>query len=179
MPEVGTQHMVLTAVGPDRVGIVDDIAARIEEKGCNIEESRMAILGGEFAVIMLLTGSQEAADILTSDASQWGGKLNLRIEVRPTAPPRAPESGLPYVVESTSLDTPGIVRSLATLLRKHAVNILELETETTAAPWTGSPLFHMRARVVVPPSVHITDLREELSALAHERALDITISPLR
>ena len=53
---MATGFVVLTAVGPDRVGIVDDIAGAVSGAGCNIEESKMAVLGGEFAVIMLVSG---------------------------------------------------------------------------------------------------------------------------
>ena len=47
-------YAVLTAIGPDRVGIVDDVSGAVSEGSCNIEESKMAVLGGEFAVIMLV-----------------------------------------------------------------------------------------------------------------------------
>ena len=47
-------YVVLTAVGPDRPGLVNALASLIRDAGANIEDSRMAILGGEFAVILLI-----------------------------------------------------------------------------------------------------------------------------
>ncbi len=41
---------ILTAIGSDRVGIVDDLTAAILERQCNVEESRMTVLGGEFSI---------------------------------------------------------------------------------------------------------------------------------
>ena len=49
-------HALLTAFGADRVGIVDDLTSLILEARCNVEESRMSVLGGEFAVILLFSG---------------------------------------------------------------------------------------------------------------------------
>ncbi|MBM3890900.1 MAG: glycine cleavage system protein R, partial [Verrucomicrobia bacterium] len=43
------QYLVVSAVGQDRPGIVDRISEFILDHDCNIEDSRMAILGGEFA----------------------------------------------------------------------------------------------------------------------------------
>ena len=54
MPD--SNHLILTAVGPDRVGLVEKIAAFIARHDCNIEDSKMAVFCGEFAVIVLITG---------------------------------------------------------------------------------------------------------------------------
>ncbi|OQY32602.1 MAG: hypothetical protein B6241_10550 [Spirochaetaceae bacterium 4572_59] len=51
---------VITAVGSDRIGIVDDITSFIEKKNAHILESRMAVLGGDSAVIMLVSGEKRA-----------------------------------------------------------------------------------------------------------------------
>ena len=50
MPD--TNHLILTAVGPDRVGLVEKIAEFIARHDCNIEDSKMAVFCGEFAVIV-------------------------------------------------------------------------------------------------------------------------------
>ena len=72
------------------------------------------------------------------------------MSLKETAPPQADPAARPYLLDTTSLDTPGIVHAVTSLLRKHRVNILDLETDTTPAPWTGAPMFHMRARLSVP-----------------------------
>ena len=48
------EHTVITVVGPDSIGIVETIAGAVADLGANIEESRATILGGDFAVIMLV-----------------------------------------------------------------------------------------------------------------------------
>jgi len=39
-------HVILTAIGTDRLGIVDDLSQDILRRSCNIEESRMATFRG-------------------------------------------------------------------------------------------------------------------------------------
>src|SRR3970040_99289 len=49
-------HLILTAIGPDQVGLVQKISEFIVRRGCNIEDSKMAVFCGEFAVIVLISG---------------------------------------------------------------------------------------------------------------------------
>jgi glycine cleavage system transcriptional repressor len=170
-------YAVLTAIGADRVGIVDDLSGLIAARACNIEESRMAVLGGEFAVIMLVSGAQAALDTLSGELAAAGARLGLQVQLKATRGP-APEAGRPYLLETVSLDTPGIVHTVTAVLRKHGVNIESLETDTAAAPWTGAPMFRMRAHVVVGPSVEIGRLKDDLEHLEAGQDLDVRLRPV-
>ncbi len=170
--------LVLTAIGSDRVGIVDDLARMLADRRCNIEESRMSVLGGEFAVIMLVSAGADAAAALHGEAGRIGEAMGLHLQVRPTVPPRPAPGGRPYLIETVSLDAPGIVHALAAILKGFGVNIEEMETETSAAPWTGAPMFHLRAHVVLPSQVHLAEVKEALLDLERERDLDVRIEPL-
>ena len=171
-------YAVLTGIGADRVGIVDDLSGLVADAGCNIEESKMAVLGGEFAVIILVSGPAESVDALCGSLPGRGEKMGLRIECRKTHEPRAAETGRPYFLEAVSLDTPGIVHSVTAVLRGHGINIEDLETDTGAAPWTGAPMFRMKAHVIIGPSVSIAQLKEELARLQQEHDLDIVLKPV-
>ena len=168
---------VLTALGPDRVGIVDDLSRLVADHGGNVEESKMAILGGEFAVIMLVGLAADRVDALTAALVAQEGALGLRLSLKPTHPPQTPGDGRPYVLETVSLDTPGILLSVTGLLKTHGINIEELETLTQPAPWTGAPLFRMRATLILGPAVSLPSLRTDLAQLEVERDLDITLRP--
>jgi len=175
---MGKEFAVFTAIGPDRVGIVDDLSGAVASAGGNIEESKMAVLGGEFAVIMLISGPPAAMESLCVALPALGGKLGLRVTCQKTHEPRAEEKGRPYLLTAVSLDTPGIVHSVTALLRRHAINIEDLETETAAAPWTGAPMFRLSANLVIGPSVSIGNLKEELGSLQREHDLDVVLKPV-
>ena len=57
-------NLILTAVGPDQVGLVEKISQFIAQHGCNIEDSKMAVFCGEFALILLISG--DAGSLLKS-----------------------------------------------------------------------------------------------------------------
>jgi glycine cleavage system transcriptional repressor len=168
---------VLTAIGPDRVGIVDDLSRLIASLGGNIEESKMAILGGEFAVIMLISMAAPRLEALEGVLANEQKALGLRLELKPTRKPEAKQDGRPYILETVSLDTAGIVLSVTAVLKAHGINIEELETLTQPAPWTGAPMFRMRATIILGPAVSILHLRADLAQLEAERDLDITLRP--
>lgn len=171
-------YIVISAVGADRVGIVDDLSGIVAEAGGNIEESKMSVLGGEFAVMMLVAAEESAAVALESRMAAAESSLGLRIGVKRTAEAPRPEGGRPYCVETVSLDGRGIVHAVSAVLRKRGINIEELETRTERAPLTGAPLFRLRADVVIGPGISVTALRRELEELQTGQDLDVILTPL-
>ncbi len=170
------EYAVITAVGPDRRGIMDDLAESVTSCGANIEETKASILGGEFAVIMLVSGPAEAVEKLRATMPAEFADKALAVSVRLTDGPVRPR-GLPYMIESVSLDTPGIVRAVTGVLRVHGINIEELESVAEAAPLSGTPLFRMRIRINITPGARLTALREDLAKKAEEHDLDISVKP--
>jgi glycine cleavage system transcriptional repressor len=170
--------VVLTAVGRDRVGIVDDISGLVTESGCNIEESKMAVLGGEFALMMLVSGPEESVRAIAKTAPALGEKLGLTVGCHSTREPLAEREGRPYLLKAVSLDTPGIVHAVTAVIRRYSINIEDLETETVPAPWTGAPMFQLSARLVIGPSVALSSFKEDLERLQREQDLDIVLKPV-
>src|ERR1035437_1282499 len=109
---IPSSFAVFTAIGPDRVGIVDDLASQVATRGGNIEESKMAILGGEFAAVMLVCLEPSQVKNLAASLPDLENSLGLRLELKQTSKPDILRNGRPYILESVSLDTPGIVHSV-------------------------------------------------------------------
>ena len=170
--------LVLTTSGADRVGIVDEFTARLLDFSCNIEESRMAALGGEFAMIMLVSGDAPAIDSLLAAVDAGPLIDGFTVAAKRTSVQSVPATGRPYRIESVSLDNPGIVHSLTTLLHKHNISVDGLETETVGAPFTGAPMFRIGMTVIVPDTVSIQSLRTELTEVASNQDLDLALKPI-
>lgn len=172
------EYAVITAVGPDRRGIMDDLACSVASGGANIEETKAAILGGEFAVIMLVAGPAEAVEKLKSSMPDEFAAKDLSVAVKLTDGPVHPR-GLPYIIESVSLDTPGIVLAVTHVLRSHGINIEDLESLAEAAPLSGAPLFRMRIRINITPGARLSSLKDDLAKTAEEHDLDISVKPFQ
>lgn len=176
-----TRYAVLTAVGEDRPGLVDAVSKFILESGCNLEDSRMALLGGEFAMLLLAAGEPAAVERLCAGAPSAGARCGLTLQARLTRAPGAGEAGqagaIPYQIAAYSMDHPGIVQRLAHHLAEHGINVRALETRVSHAPTTGLPLFSLHATVDVPSRTKVAELRRELEELGARENIDIEIGP--
>jgi glycine cleavage system transcriptional repressor len=171
-------YIVISAIGADRVGIVDDLSGIVAEAGGNIEESKMAVLGGEFAVMMLVAMDATATAALEARSPEMEASLGLHIGIKRTGEASRLKGGRPYVVETVSLDGKGIVHAVSAVLRRRGINIEELETRTESAPLTGAPLFRMKAGIVLGSGVSAYDLRRELEELQMRQDIDVNLAPL-
>jgi glycine cleavage system transcriptional repressor len=170
------EFAVLSCIGTDRVGIADDIASTALKAGCNIEESRMAVLGGEFAAVVLVSGESDALKTIEAKVREKSILKDLDVSFKWTEAQKKDVKSIPYQLETVSLNTPGIVHSITGLLTELHINVEDLETETRSAPWTGAPMFKMKLRMIVPNTVSIAQLKAKLAHLAEEQDFDISLS---
>jgi glycine cleavage system transcriptional repressor len=171
-------HLVLTAVGPDRPGLVNAISSLVHTAGANLEDSRMAILGGEFALLMLVSGSEAAVAGVEREAPRLEGELGLKLLLKRTRS-EAPRKFLPYRVRVNGEDRPGIVRVVADLLARRGINVSSLESRVSYAPLSGTPLFTLDAELEVPSELALSELRREVQALSDEENLDVVLEAQR
>ncbi|MDO8330463.1 MAG: glycine cleavage system protein R [Fluviicoccus sp.] len=172
-------YLVITALGEDRTGIVDAIAGAASETRCNIADSRMVVMGQEFAIIMMLSGTWDAVAKFEAQIPVLEGRLGLSILVKRTNRREAQKAALPYSVNVIALDNPGIVHEIANFFAVQGINIESLETSTYAAPHTGSPMFALNMIVNIPARVHIGVLRENFMLFCDDRNLDAIIEPYK
>jgi len=157
-------NVVLTLTGSDKVGLVEEISRVLLHLGANVETSRMARLGGEFAMLMLVSLSAEQLANLDEALAHWvdsGYKITTTVtdQTRSAAHP----DWLAYRIEVQGADHEGIVHEIAAGLARRGISVESAETSVSPAPISGTLLFAMSAIVAVPREL---DEAEWLSALA-------------
>ena len=172
-------YLVISAIGQDRPGIVDEVSAFILAHKCNVEDSRMAVLGGDFALIMLVSGPEAEVEKLGSHLRELEKKSALTIVCRPAKSPSAPRAlpAVPYLLKAVGMDHAGIVHNIAHLLAGMDINVEAAETTTSHSPETGTPIFSMNMKLAVPGNLHTGQIRGQLAKLGEELNVDITIEP--
>ena len=171
-----SNHLILTAVGPDRVGLVERIANFIARHGCNIEDSKMAVFCGEFAVIVLIRGESKKLVKIANDYREIEAETGLTLSLKTPATRKTAESFLPYKLTASCMDHPGIVYQISNVLSSMGVNIESMETKTYAAPVSGTPIFQLVADLAVPTRANINQLRERFAEIQREENIDIDLS---
>jgi glycine cleavage system transcriptional repressor len=172
--------LALTALGPDRPGLVAEVSEYVNQRGGNVEESRMAILGAEFGVLLLISGEADRIAAIEHDLDGLRARTGLTFIARTTRSPEAHrrEAGIPCTITAEALDHEGIVHAVSRALHGVGINIVSLETESYPAPVTGSPLFRIEARVDIPPGVSVSEVRRAMAEVAQRENLDIDVRTL-
>lgn len=171
-------QIILTAVGADRPGLVADLTKHVHEAGASLADSRMVNLRGHFALLALVEGSDEAVGAARSALSASATSMGLRLEVQAIDKAAAAAPGsVPYRLKTYSVDQPGIVARVTDVLRRHKVNVEELETRVESAPFAGTPLFLLEAIVTLPAGTSARKLRDDLSGLGDAIGCDVDLDP--
>ena len=172
-------HVILTAIGPDQVGLVEKISEFISRRGCNIDDSKMAVFCGEFAVIILISGDSGSVSKISSEYRGIENETGLSVAIKTPSARKTAEFFLPYKLTATCMDHPGVVYQISGVLSSLGVNIESMETKTYSAPMSGTPLFQLEADVAVPARTNINSLRQRLEQLQRDENIDIEITPMK
>lgn len=172
-------HLVISAIGRDRPGLVDEFSRAVLECGCAIGDGRMAVLGGEFAMIVQVSGNWNAVAKLESMLPRLEEKLSLQLEGKRTEPRTGTESLVPYAVEVIAPDRPDIVHDVSSFFATRGINVEDLDTSRYLAPHTGAPMYSLRMTVGIPADATIATIRGDFMDLCDELNLDAMFAPVK
>jgi glycine cleavage system regulatory protein len=164
--------LVMTIIGPDRTGLVERLAAIVAEHGGNWIESQMSHLGVHFAGILRIQIPADREPALRHALELLDGQ-GLKIVAHSDHAPQRSVEGAEVVLEIVGQDRPGIVRQISAALARHGVNVEALNTECLSAPMSGETLFKAQARLHIPASCNVTELRKDLERIAQDLMADL------
>lgn len=139
----------------------------------------MTVLGGEFAMVLLVSGNWNNITKLENTLPKLEQRLSLTISARRTSEREPRHNLLPYAVDVVCLDQPGIVYNLADFFAERKIGISDLTTRGYAAAHTGAPMFAVQMAINIPADLHIAGLREEFMEFCEELNLDAIMEPIK
>lgn len=169
------KSFVYSLLGSDRTGLVDQVTDVLRRNQANLEDSRMAILGEEFAMMILCSVAEEKTATLEADMRAASEKLNLLFQCKPTNSRKMGQHLVPLQVEVKGMDNEGIVNDVVRHLLEQGISVESLDSQVVNAPYSGVPLFEMRIRVQAPTSVSLASLRKQMQTVADKLNVDIEV----
>ena len=170
------KYFALTIVGRDRPGIVSQVTEILFKQGCNLADSSCSILGGQFAMILIL-GHPEFTDRESfGDAFKPLEDADLTVALRvlkPGGEVRTHIEGDLCMISVYGADKPGIVYQVAKVLGEKRVNITDLNTKLVGTE--DRPLYVMVIEAALPEGVEEEDVDNWLSPIRDELQVDITV----
>ncbi|MGD0274210.1 MAG: ACT domain-containing protein [Gaiellaceae bacterium] len=168
----------LSAIGRDRPGIVAEVTGTLLRHGVNIADSQMAILGGHFAMMLVLETS-DATDLEALRAELERSRVKLELEAISLSAIDAAQARIDepsHVVTLYGADHPGIVNAVTSALAERGVNITDLDTHLVGEE--SEPVYMMILEVALPEDLSGDELETFLREIAREQKLELSVRPL-
>ncbi len=167
-------QVVLSVVGSDRPGLTQALAAAVGEAGGNWLESQLCHLGGLFVGSVLVELAPERLEALRA-AVRAVDAQGLDVRLVPAREGSDAVAGESLAFSLVGRDGPGIVKEVAGVLSELGANIEGFETWVSDQPHSGLPLFHMEARLRLPPALPAAAVQAALEAISGEIMVDIAL----
>lgn len=168
-------HLVFSLLGQDRTGLVDRLSGVVAAHGGNLEEARMAVLGGEFAVMMLVRTDAARRAQLEQAVREVAEELQMMALVKETTVAHDTNVLQPITVTVIGADHEGIVHPVVNWLSTQGCSIVNLESHVTAAPHTGTMLFSMTLHVDCPSALSPVDIGRSLEGIGDSLNVDVEV----
>lgn len=164
---------VLSVVGSDRPGLTQALASAVLSAGGNWLESQLSRLGGLYVGSVLVELKADRTDDLRAAVAAVDAQ-GLEVRVAPAAA-TAPAPGETVAFSLVGQDRPGIVHQVTGVLSGLGANIESLDTRLSTEAHSGAPLFHMDARLRLPPELSVTAVSDALEAISGEIMVDVSL----
>ena len=172
------QMWILTALGKDRPGIVADVTKMLFRLGCNLEDSAMTRLGGEFTIMLAFSApGRVSPEQLERAFAPLSRRLTLAVHLKSLTRSEvaAKTSGTPYLISVYGSDHPGIVYRVSALLAKSGINIIDVSTHRAASQAKAKPLYLMLLEVELPIGVSVRRVELQLRSLAKKLGVEVSL----
>ena len=164
-------YLVLTVIGNDRPGLVEELSTTISAHQGNWLEASMSHLAGQFAGIVRVALPDAKVAPLQGALRNLA---HLQISTAASSTDTVAE-GRTLLLALVGHDRIGIVREVTQVLARHAVNVEKLTTYTASAPMSAETLFHASAELRAAPALDARALKTELENLSDDLMVDISI----
>lgn len=166
------RSLALAAIGRDRPGIVAAVSRVLFELGCNVEDSSMTLLRGNFSMMLVVACSDDlsaegAREALRPACEEMGLTFSvLEIDDRATVPRPT------HMLTVYGGDKPGILYRTCALLADAGVNITDLNSRLVGGT---QPVYAVILELEIPAKIDASDVEARVRSVAAEIGVDVTL----
>lgn len=171
------EHLVITVLGPDKLGIANELFKLIAHCGCDIAEGRINTMGTEFTANLLLTGKWSVLAKLEASLAGFEKKHDVRTLSRRTQARVSKPDKLPYSSYIIFLAQPGAIYKITQFLNEQNINTHELSINNYRAPISETPMLSLSMSFTIPADRLIADFREQFILFCDDNNFDAALEP--
>ena len=169
-----THQLVVTAMGVDRPGIVSKLARLASDCDCDIVDSRMAIFGNEFTLIMLLEGSWSAITKIESSFPSLSSELELMTVVKRTSKHTPASFSSRIEVSLSGQDQRGTMKSITEFLADQSLDLASLRSHSEEDSGK-EPYQQIELAINISADTNIQTLEQNIIKFAEDLNLACTL----
>lgn len=173
------QQLSLVVIAPDGAQVLRRLAEYAANTSCNIVEARETPVGDSTAIVLLADGSWDSIVRLEQAIPKVADKLRVKITTQRVQLAAPATERLPYAVDLSSADKPGILSGLIEFFMSRDIRIMELSARSYPATHTGALLFAVQMNIGLPRDMHIATIREEFMDFCDNMNLDAILEPIK
>lgn len=168
----------VTVVGRDRPGIAAATAGALLAAEANIEDSRMTILGGHFAMMLIVSLDDDRSGLLNDRLAAVRDELGLDHATCELVADTADEArpAPTHVLTVYGADHPGIVAAVCGALASRSVNIDDLATRVVGS--VQEPVYTLICELTLPGDLEPAVLSADLDGVALEQGVEVVLREL-
>lgn len=170
--ETTQNQRVLCIVGKHTPTLMYELAKFIAQTQCNIENSRISLMGSEFTAMVLLSGTWGAIAKFENHLPIFEKNQEVKAILTRTQPQLSEVAVLPYLAQVIGLDRVGIINHVTEFFSSRQIDVQELYADTYSSHRTNSRMFSLTLSITIPASIQIADLREQFTLLCDDLNLD-------
>ncbi|OIQ45376.1 MAG: hypothetical protein BM565_13010 [Gammaproteobacteria bacterium MedPE] len=156
--------LVVTAVGTDRPGIVNELTKIVTQTNCNIVDSRLAVFGNEFTLILLLSGDWNAITRFETDLSVRSAQLELITFMKRTSEHKLISYEGQVSVKLDGKDAPGCIGQFTEYLATKNIDLCSFRTKAKSGYQRIEMLINLTNNTdFIQLQQHFDKLAEQLS----------------
>ncbi|NRD74192.1 glycine cleavage system transcriptional repressor [Shewanella sp. VB17] len=173
-----SNHLVITAMGVNRPGIVSKFARLASECDCDVVDSRMALFGSEFTLIMMLSGSWASITKMESTLPSLSVELELMTVMKRTSKHTAQHYVSRLEVTFNGKDKRGTMKKITQFLAERSLDLAAMRSHAEEDK-NGDPTQAVFLTINVPEKIELDKLELSIHELAQDMSLNCTIERMQ
>lgn len=174
-------QLAISVLGQYSKSFIAELLSVVSACHCNILEINSASLNKITTAFLLVDGNWNHVAKLESLLENMRDRYELQIALlRPDETPSdKPMIGIPYTLETISLEKSDLLVMVASFLLDRGVLIEEITAGLQTSMNPNNPVFTSRFSLLVPPAVRVLSLREEFLDFCDSINIDAILEPIK
>lgn len=173
------KHLIVSALGAWRDDLSTLLLREIRERGCELMDGRICMLGDSFSVQLMVAGNWSSVGKLETALPGIADKLNIQVQGARTRDRQERPNMRPFAVEINAPQQPDLMQALLAFFSQQDCVVAEMVAQDYLAGQSGAHMVNLQMVALVPIAAQPPVLREAFMDACDELNADGMLDPIK